>query len=76
MIPSLAEDAECLELSCFANSTDILENTLAVSNKVQHTLTQPNTLLLCIYPGEIEKKSLHKDLYKNVNSFFHNGPKL
>lgn len=44
----------------FANSTDILENTLAVSNKVQHTLTQPSTLLLCIYPGEIEKKFFTK----------------
>lgn len=27
----------------------------------------PATLLLCIYPGEVKKKSLCKDLYMNVS---------
>ena len=52
------------------NSITTLENSLAVSYKVKHTLIRDlETLLVSIYPREMKTDS-HKDLYMNVNGSF------
>ena len=56
------------------NSITTLENSLAVSYKVKHTLIRDlETPLVSIYPREMKTES-HKDLYMHVNSsFIHNS---